>query len=45
MIELLKLEENQEIKKDLENSIENINNKIEDLEVSLLLKDRVLIHY
>jgi len=40
MLEILKEEDNEEIKKELENNIENINEKIENLEVSLLLNDK-----
>ena len=40
MIEILKQEDNEEIRKELENEIDNLNNKIDDLEVSLLLNGK-----
>ena len=36
-LEMLKLEENKDLQKELENSIENLQNEVENLEVSLLL--------
>ena len=40
MLEILKEEDNKEIRNELENEIETFNNKIEDLEVSLLLNGK-----